>query len=98
MKAGAQPLCKHAFIDRLAEKTGLNKTSCEAALNGVIDLLDDCAKNREAVYIHGFGTFDTKDMPAREYNDPRIGHEGKKISKGDRVRLVFKPSKHLRDI
>ena len=80
---------------RLAEKIGKPKGLCETVIKGLIDLLNDSAVNREQVYLHGLGAFKVQDMKARKGRNPKTMEE---IAIPAKLRLVFTPAKHLKDI
>lgn len=80
---------------RMGEKTGLTATLNLAAINALVDVVNDCAVQRESVYIHGLGTFKVKDCAARVGRNPKTKEV---IDIPAKVKLVFTPAKHLKDI
>ena len=85
---------KGELVAALAEKTELSKKDSEAALNGLIDVISETIAKGEKVQLIGFGTFESKDRPARTARNPRTGEEVKiAASKAP----VFKAGKALKD-
>lgn len=94
-KKDARLVSRVDILLRLAETTGLPKTTCDAVVRGLVALINDCAVNREQVYLHGLGIFRTKDRKPREGRNMLTGEVIKVPAK---VRLTFTPAKHLKDI
>ena len=85
---------KGELVAALAEKTELSKKDSEAALNGLIDVISETIAKGEKVQLIGFGTFESKNRPARTARNPRTGEEVKiAASKAP----VFKAGKALKD-
>ncbi|MBQ9252360.1 MAG: HU family DNA-binding protein [Clostridia bacterium] len=85
---------KGELVAALAAKTELSKKDSETALNALIDVISDTIANGEKVQLIGFGTFETKDRPARTARNPRTGEEVKiAASKAP----AFKAGKALKD-
>ena len=85
---------KGELVAALAAKTELSKKDSEAALNGLIDVISDTIAKGDKVQLIGFGTFESKDRPARTARNPRTGAEVKiAASKAP----VFKAGKALKD-
>ena len=66
---------KSELIVALAQKADLTKKDAEKALNAFVDVVTDALKAGEKVQLVGFGTFETKDRPARTARNPRTGEE-----------------------
>ena len=62
---------KQELITSMAEKTSLNKTNSEKALNAFIESVQEALANGEKVQLIGFGTFETKERAARVGLNPR---------------------------
>ncbi len=85
---------KGELVAALAAKTELSKKDSEAALNGLIDVISETIAKGEKVQLIGFGTFESKERPARTARNPRTGEEVKiAASKAP----VFKAGKALKD-
>lgn len=80
---------------RLAEGTGQPPVVCEALIKKLVSLLNDGAVNREKIHLHGLGTFWVRDMKPRKGRNPKTG---KTVDIPAKLRLVFTPAKHLKDI
>ena len=85
---------KGELVAALAAKTELSKKDSEAALNALIDVIGETLAKGEKVQLIGFGTFESKNRPARTARNPRTGAEVKiAASKAP----VFKAGKALKD-
>ena len=56
---------KAEMADRLAARTGLNKTAARDAVDGVFATTGEARANGEEVRIAGFGTFTARTRTAR---------------------------------
>ena len=56
---------KRQMADRLAARTGPNKTAARDAVDGVFETIGEALANGEEVRIAGFGSFGTRSRPAR---------------------------------
>ena len=63
---------KTELVAAMAEKSGLTKSSAEAALNAFIDVIKENVKDAP-IPVAGFGKFQAKPTPAREMKSPRDG-------------------------
>lgn len=88
-------LTRSIVAARMAEQIGQPMAWCEIAIGAFIDCISHYAANRERVYLHGLGTFSVKDMKARKGRNPKTMEE---IAIPAKLRLVFTPAKHLKDI
>jgi len=85
---------KGELVAALAAKTELSKKDSEAALNALVDIIGETIAKGEKVQLIGFGTFESKDRPARVARNPRTGEEVKiAASKAP----AFKAGKALKD-
>lgn len=85
---------KSELIMALAQKADLTKKDAEKALNAFVDVVTDALKAGEKVQLVGFGTFETKDRPARTARNPRTGEE---IEIAASKTASFKVGKALKD-
>ncbi len=85
---------KNELVIAMAEKSGLSKKECAAALDAFTGSVQDALKADDKVSLVGFGTFETKVRPERVGRNPRTKEE---------VRIpackapVFKAGKALKD-
>ncbi|NCB34787.1 MAG: HU family DNA-binding protein [Clostridia bacterium] len=85
---------KSELVAAVQEATQLKKKDAEAAVVAFVDTIKEALKKGEKVQLIGFGTFESKERPARVARNPRTGEEIKvKASKAP----VFKASKALKD-
>ncbi len=85
---------KTELIVALAQKAEITKKDAEKAVNAFVDVVVDALKEGEKVQIVGFGTFETKERPAREGNNPRTGE---KVQIAASKTASFKVGKALKD-
>ncbi len=62
---------KTELAAQIAAKAGLSKKDAEKALNAAIETVAAALAEGEKVQLAGFGTFETKDRPARTGRNPR---------------------------
>ena len=62
---------KSELVAAMAEKSGLSKKNCEAALDAFVAATGDALKNGDKVHLVGFGTFEMKERAARTGRNPR---------------------------
>ena len=86
---------KGELVAALAAKTELSKKDSEAALNALVDVIGETIAKGEKVQLIGFGTFESKDRPARIARTPRTG-EDVKIAAAKAP--AFKAGKALKDL
>ena len=79
---------------RVADRSSLSKADVAAALGALTSTIADALAENETVTIAGFGTFSTRDRPAREGRNPRTGET---IAIAASRAPAFKPGKTLRD-
>ena len=65
---------KAQLIQALAEKNGMKKKDARLAADELFDLISQALIRGEKVQISGFGTFETKEHPARSGRNP-LTHE-----------------------
>jgi DNA-binding protein HU-beta len=68
---------KQEFVDRVADKSGLNKRDAARAVDAVLESITDALKGREAINFTGFGKFATQERKARTGVNPR--NPGEKV-------------------
>ena len=62
---------KSELVAAMAEKSGLSRKHCEAALDAFVAATGDALKNGGKVHLVGFGTFEVKERAARIGRNPR---------------------------
>jgi DNA-binding protein HU-beta len=79
----------------VAAKADLTRKQAEAAVNALVETIEETLTKGDKVQIVGFGTFEVKDRPARKARNPRTGEElDIEASKAP----VFKAGKALKDV
>ncbi len=56
---------KKQLVKRLSQKTGLTLAQSNDFLNSVLDIMSETLKEREDVFLRGFGSFMIKDRKER---------------------------------
>ena len=77
---------KSELVAAVQEATQLKKKDAEAAVVAFVDTIKEALKKGEKVQLIGFGTFESKERPARVARNPRTGEE-----------IKVKASKALKD-
>ena len=85
---------KMELVSAMAEKSGLSKKDCEAALNAMTEAVTDALKVDDKVQLVGFGSFEAKKRAARTGRNPRT-NEPVEIPAAKLP--VFKAGKALKD-
>ena len=85
---------KTQFVEAVALKAGLKKKEAEAAVNAMTDVIAETLKAGDKVQLVGFGTFESKERPARTARNPRTGEE---ITIAASKTASFKVGKALKD-
>ena len=62
---------KRGLVDAMAQKSGLSRKHCEAALDAFVAVTGDALKKGSKVHLVGFGTFEMKERAARTGRNPR---------------------------
>ena len=62
---------KNELITTMAEKSGLTKKDCDAALAALTASVEDALKAGDKVSLVGFGTFEVKSRAARTGINPQ---------------------------
>ena len=88
-------MTKTDLINVIAAETEIKKKDVEAVVNSAFDSIIGALKEGDKVQIIGFGTFETKDVEARECRNPRTG-ETVKVDACKKP--AFTASKALKDL
>ena len=86
---------KAEAADRLAARAGLSKAAARGAVDGLFAVIGEALANGEEVRIAGFGTFGTRNRPARTGRNPRTGEA---VSISASTSPTFKAGKTLKDV
>ena len=81
---------KAGLIAHVATQTAVPKATADSIVDAVFTAIGDALAHREKVSIAGFGTFTTRDRPARQGRNPRTGER-------TAATPSFKPGNTLRD-
>lgn len=87
-------MTKKEFIDQVAEASGQPRTNVMAVTYAVFAIIAELVCNDDTVSIPGFGTFASKQRPARNGKNPATGED---ITIPAKRVAVFKPAKALKD-
>ena len=85
---------KTELIAALSQKAELQKKDAEKALTAFVEIVTESLKAGEKVQLVGFGTFESKERPARTARNPRTGEE---ITIPASKTASFKVGKALKD-
>ena len=66
---------KSELIVALAQKADISKKDAEKAISAFIDVVTETLTAGDKVQLVGFGTFESKERPARVARNPRTGEE-----------------------
>ena len=64
---------KTNLVDVVASETGLTKKDVDAVVAATFSAITSALKAGDKVQLIGFGTFDVKDVAAREGRNPKTG-------------------------
>ena len=81
-------MTKSELIDQVAERANLSKKDAGAAVNALLDTVQNALVSGESVQITGFGTFEVRQRAARE---------GVKPGTSEKIQIAFKAGKSLKD-
>ncbi len=85
---------KNDVIDQIAEKTGSTKAYAGKTLEATLEIISEALIKGDSVKFIGFGTFSTKDRPARMCRNPQTG---KKMQIPAKKVVKFAPGSALKD-
>ena len=87
-------MTKTDLVNVVVAESGLKKKDAEAAVSAVFDAITNALKGGDKVQLIGFGTFEVKNVAAREGRNPQTG-EAIKIAASKKP--SFSASKALKD-
>lgn len=61
------------LIAAVAERTGLTKIKAAHYVEATLDVIRETVAQGESVVLTGFGTFERRQRPAREFHNPATG-------------------------
>ena len=86
---------KTDLVNVVAAEANLSKKAAEAAVNATLAAIANALKEGDKVQLIGFGTFEVKDVAAREGRNPKTGE----VIKIDACKKPsFSASKSLKDL
>lgn len=85
---------KVEFVAAMAEKMGTTKKDAEKMVSAFLETVEEVLVKEDKIQFLGFGSFETKTRPARDYRNPRTGEI--KNMPASKV-VAFKVSKALKD-
>ena len=86
---------KSELIKAVADSANLSKKDADAAVNAVLDVIQNTLSEGEKVQLVGFGTFEVRDRKAKEAVNPR-DREGAKVQIPARKAPAFKAGRALK--
>ena len=66
-------MTKADLVNVVVAESGLKKKEAEAAVSAVFGAITNALKDGDKVQLIGFGTFEVKDVAAREGRNPKTG-------------------------
>ena len=87
-------MTKSELINRLYLKTDLQQEDAVAAVNVIIDTMQDALGRGERIEIRGFGAFSLHERKARTGRNPKTGEA---VEIPTCYKAHFKPGKELRE-
>ena len=88
-------MTKTDLVNVVAAESGVAKKDAEAVVNATLDAISNALKEGDKVQLIGFGTFEVKDIAAREGRNPKTGEA---ITIEASKRPAFSASKALKDL
>ena len=93
-------MTKQEFVDRVSQKSGLNRREASEAVDAFLDSISDALRNGEEVAFTGFGKFSVQNRAARQGVNPRNPSERvqipaskvPKFSAGSQLKAAVKSS------
>ncbi len=66
-------MTKTDLVNVVAAESGISKKDTETVVNAALDAIANALKDGDKVQLIGFGTFEVKDVAAREGRNPKTG-------------------------
>ena len=86
-------MIKPDIVNRVSEKTGLNKAKADLAVDSLLKAMKEALLRGERIELRGFGVFEVKNRKTGPGRNPRTG-EVVAIQPGKTIR--FKPGLELK--
>ena len=64
---------KTDLINVVTAETNMSEKDVKTVINATLDAISNALKERDKVQLLGFGTFETKEVEAREGRNPKTG-------------------------
>ena len=87
-------MTKAELIQSVASKASLAKVDAQAAIDALLEVIQESLKEDKAVIFSGFGSFSTAVRPARSVRNPRTGEA---IALEETKVVKFKAGKNLKE-
>lgn len=87
-------MTKSDLVTMVADAAELSKKDAEKAVSAVFDSITDALKKGDKVSLVGFGTFETRNRPARKGRNPQTKQE---ITIPATIAPAFKSGKALKE-
>jgi DNA-binding protein HU-beta len=88
-------LRKGGITEQVSSKLGGTRAQAEAALNAVLDSIQDALSANNRVVLTGFGAFEVRQVKARKVRPIRGGSAGQLITVPAHKRVGFTPGAEL---
>lgn len=85
---------KKELVEIIAAKLGVTKKDAGAAVNAVLETIEDAVERGEKVQLIGFGTFEAKVRKARMGKNPKTGEP---VEIAASVMPTFKAGKQFKE-
>ena len=85
---------KRELVAAVAEKSGLSRKNCEAALDALVVSITGALESGDKVHLVGFGTFEVKERAARVGRNPKTKES---VSIPAAKHPIFRPGKVLKE-
>lgn len=87
-------MTKSDLADRVAQLTRITKTEAHAAVDAILESIQDALAQGERVQLVGFGSFEVRSRAARTGRNPQTGEP---IAIEASQLPVFRPGRALKD-
>ena len=92
--AGRDRVNKLEIAGRVADRTGVGRAAAGSAVDAAFEAIAEALAKGEDVRVVGFGTFGTRNRPARTGRNPRTGES---LNIAPSTTPTFKAGRPLRD-
>lgn len=88
-------MTKTDLINVVSAETEVSKKAVDTVVNAALEAIANALKENDKVQLIGFGTFEVKDVAAREGHNPKTGET---IQIPASKKVSFSASKALKDL